>query len=138
MNPWLRPGDKRPGDKPPFAPADVVLHSGDVVYLAARDVEVFFTGGLLPSGGGQVPIRVDLTRALCDARERIIVQPGDLLILQSKPGDAIARYLGTSVFNFNLTWLPVRSQYLMGATDVSAPQNIPARIGVGNFLTSGP
>src|SRR5207244_4076953 len=53
------------------------------------------------STGGQVPIRVDLRKALRDPRERILVQPGDVLILQEKPGEAVARYL-TSVFRLEL------------------------------------
>ena len=50
--------------------------------------------------GGQIPISVDLNRALRDPRERILVQPGDVLILQETAGEAIARYF-TNVFNFN-------------------------------------
>ncbi|MCA9189875.1 MAG: polysaccharide biosynthesis/export family protein, partial [Planctomycetales bacterium] len=50
--------------------------------------------------GGQIPISVDLNRALRDPRERILIQPGDLLILQETAGEAIARYF-TNVFNFS-------------------------------------
>src|SRR5207244_9786311 len=32
------------------APEDVILQTGDVVFLEARDEEVFYTGGLLPPG----------------------------------------------------------------------------------------
>lgn len=142
----------------PFAPEDVVLHSGDVVFIEARDTEVFYTGGLLPtgeyplprdydldvveaiaqiggilvSGGvatsnldgrvvapgiggpspklltvlrripgrGQVPIRVDLNRALRDPRESLLVQAGDILILQESRDQAIARYF-TDIFRFD-------------------------------------
>ena len=49
--------------------------------------------------GGQIPISVDLNRALRDPRERILVQPGDVLILQETTGEALARYF-TNVFNF--------------------------------------
>jgi hypothetical protein len=51
--------------------------------------------------GGQVPILVDLNRALRDPRERIIIQPDDLLILQETAGEAITRYI-TDVFNFSI------------------------------------
>src|SRR5262249_29888634 len=137
---------RQPAGAPlPFSPEDVVLHSGDVVFLEARDEEVFYTGGLLlpgeyvlprdkhldvveavsrfrgplfngafggsnlsgrlmqegignpsPSlltvvrrtpGGGQVPIVVDLREALRHPEERILVRPGDLLLLQEKPGE---------------------------------------------------
>jgi protein involved in polysaccharide export with SLBB domain len=183
----------RPGNKLLFAPADVVLHSGDVVYLRARDGEVFYTGGLLPSGehvlprdrdldvveavsatrgplvngafvnnnlagnlinpgigfdspallvvvrrlpdGGQLPIRVDLNQALRDPRERIAVQPGDLLILQELPNYALARYMGTTLFNINLTYIPFFNKSLVGAGDMST-LGTPARIGVGNFNTA--
>jgi len=50
-------------------------------------------------GGGHVPIRVDLNRAMRDPRERIRVQAGDVLILQETPGEALARYF-TQSFNF--------------------------------------
>ncbi len=52
--------------------------------------------------GGQVPILVDLNRALTDPRERILVQPDDVLILQETAGETIARYLN-DIFNFNVT-----------------------------------
>jgi len=51
--------------------------------------------------GGQLTIRVDLNRALTDPRERILVQPGDVLILQETPGEAFARYL-TETFRLNI------------------------------------
>src|SRR5205085_2407466 len=42
---------RQPPDAPlPFGPQDVVLHTGDVVFLEARDEQVFFTAGLLPPG----------------------------------------------------------------------------------------
>ena len=149
-----------PGEPLPFQADDVVLHAGDVVFLEARNRDLFYTGGLLPRGefqiprdydldvleavsrvqgtlvngafggnnlnglliqpgignpspsaltvlrrtpnGGQIPISVDLNRALRDPRERILIQPGDVLILQETTGEAIARYF-TNVFNFTAT-----------------------------------
>jgi protein involved in polysaccharide export with SLBB domain len=143
------------GQPMPFRPEDVILDNGDVVFLEARDVDLFYTGGLLPAGeyalprdhdldvveavtlvkgtlingafggnnlnglliqpgmgnpspslltvlrrmpgGGQVPIRVDLNRALRDPRERIKVQAGDVLILQETPGEAVARYFTQAI-----------------------------------------
>ncbi len=181
----------RPGRPLPFQPEDVVLHDGDVVFVAVRDEDVFFTGGLLPSGehvlprdrdfdvveavaavrgplingafvnnnlagnlinpgvgfdspsllvvvrrlpgGGQLPIRVDLNQALRDPRERILVQPGDVLILQEMPNAALARYMGTTLFSLNMSWIPFNSGGLVGVGDVSAFQQIPGRIGVGNY-----
>ncbi len=52
--------------------------------------------------GSQIPISVDLNRALQDARERILIQPGDFLILQETSGEAIARYFH-DVLSFNFT-----------------------------------
>ena len=51
--------------------------------------------------GGQIPISVDLNRALRDPRERILVQPGDVLILQETTGEALARYF-TNVFTLGI------------------------------------
>jgi protein involved in polysaccharide export with SLBB domain len=52
-------------------------------------------------GGGQVTIRVDLNEAVRDPRENILVQAGDVLILQETPDEAIARYF-SQVFQVNL------------------------------------
>jgi hypothetical protein len=49
-----------PGELLPFAPEDVVLDDGDVVYLVQRDVERFYTGGLLPPGEYILPRNYDL------------------------------------------------------------------------------
>ncbi|HMP02960.1 MAG TPA: polysaccharide biosynthesis/export family protein [Gemmatales bacterium] len=48
-------------------------------------------------GAGEIRIRVDLAKAARDPRERIIVLPGDTLILQETFGEAVARYF-TSQF----------------------------------------
>ncbi len=50
--------------------------------------------------GRQIPIRVDLSVALRDPRERIRVLPGDILVLQERPGEAVARYI-TQTFRLN-------------------------------------
>ena len=148
-----------PGEPIPIQPEDIVLKTGDVVFLESRTRDFFYTGGLLPRGefqlprdydldvleavaqvrgtlvngafggnnlnglliqtgignpnpssltvvrrtphGGQIPISVDLNRALRDPRERILVQAGDVLILQETAGEAMARYF-TNVFNFSI------------------------------------
>jgi protein involved in polysaccharide export with SLBB domain len=51
-------------------------------------------------GYGQVTIKVDLNRALEDPRERILVQAGDVLILQATLGESFTQYW-TSVFRFD-------------------------------------
>ncbi len=40
----------------------------------------------------QIAIRVDLNKALIDPRERILIQPGDILVMQERLGEAITRY----------------------------------------------
>ena len=45
----------------------------------------------LPSGG-EVPIKVDLYRARTDMSERIAIQPGDFILLQYTPMEAIAAF----------------------------------------------
>ena len=58
---------------------------------------------------GQIPIVVDLGEALRHPQERILVQAGDLLLLQEKPSEALARYFYQTFFNFNLFWQVFRS-----------------------------
>jgi hypothetical protein len=50
----------------------------------------------------QIPILVDLNRAFRDPRERLLIQPGDIIVLQERPGEAIARYLSQTI-RFNTT-----------------------------------
>jgi hypothetical protein len=167
-----------PGEPLPFSSTDVILEDGDVVFLEARAAELFYTGGLLPSGehilprdydldvveaiglvqgsmlngafggnnlsglliqpgignpspslltvirrtpgGGQVPIRVDLNTAMRDARERIPVRPGDVLILQETPGEAVARYF-TQVFSFSYATRLISSDNTTAAAAVVVP-----------------
>jgi protein involved in polysaccharide export with SLBB domain len=168
----------QPGEPIPFRPEDVVLHSGDIVFIQARDTEVFYTGGLLPPaehilprdydldvveaiarvrgplinggvnqnnftgqifmqglgfpspslltvlrktrGGGQVIIRVDLNQALRDPRERVLVQPGDMLILQDTIGEAFAQYL-TTVLRFNFLGIFVNHRDALGTATLNVP-----------------
>jgi protein involved in polysaccharide export with SLBB domain len=68
-------------------------------------------GGLIPPSevivirttqcGDQIPIRVNLNKALTDKRERILIQPGDVVLLQYTPAERIGNaILGTVNFNF--------------------------------------
>jgi protein involved in polysaccharide export with SLBB domain len=79
-------------------------------------------------GGGQVPIRVDLARALCDPRERILVQEGDVLLLQEQPEEALSRWVTQTFFNFNLFWEVFHSRHAVGVIDASAPDRLPGRL----------
>jgi len=170
----------RPEEKPPFTPEDIVLKNGDILFIEARDTELFYTGGLLPPGqfpiprdfdldvvkavalvqgpfvnggfntnnltgsilntangvgfaspsqltvlrrtknGGQIPIRVSLNRALRDPRERILVQPGDILILQETLDETMARYF-TTVFHTTTLGTFVRQRDLLGTATISLP-----------------
>jgi protein involved in polysaccharide export with SLBB domain len=168
----------RQGECPTFRPEDVVLKSGDIVYIEARDLDVFYTGGLLPSGqyilprdgdidvlkaiavvggtidagttnaanvngtsvtsglgspspslltvlrrttnGGQIAIRVDLNKAMTDARENILVQPLDMLILQETPQEAFARYLSQR-FEFSFAYTFLKSSRATGIATGAVP-----------------
>ena len=153
----------RPGEMPSINPADVILEDGDIVYIEARDTEVFYTGGLLPGGqyplprdydldvigamsiagsglggsaqrggagggaagailgggfGGAVPtqlyvmrkgpcgqeftIAVDLKRAFNDPSQRILVQPGDTLILRYKPHEELLNFGLITFFTYGI------------------------------------
>ena len=147
-----------PGEPLPFSPKDIILKTGDILYVKGRTAKFYYTAGLLPgyevplprdcdlnvveavarvggpilngglnasnlsgaivaSGignpspsllavlrrtpdGRQTIIRVDLNQALRDPRENILVQAGDILILQETPGEAIGRYI-TDVFTLS-------------------------------------
>jgi hypothetical protein len=168
-----------PGMPAPFQPDDVILHDGDIVFIGAREAEVFYTGGLLYAGQyplprdydinvveaialvrsavvnggvnninftgtlvqqgigfpnpslvtiirqtpdcGQVTIHVDLNKALRDPRERIIIQPRDMIILQQTVGEAMTSYLTNSVLKFNLFGTFIRQSDLIGTGSATAP-----------------
>lgn len=63
-----------PHQEPCIATQDIVLQTGDVVFLPARDEEVFFTGGLLPTGIHNLPRDRDL-----DALEAVSLVRGPLI-----------------------------------------------------------
>jgi hypothetical protein len=165
----------RPGEKPPFRPEDILLHSGNIVFIESRRTDVYYTAGLLPPGehilprdsdldvidavirvhgplvsggigasnlsgaivaggvgnpspslltvlrktpeGGRIPIRVSLNQALQDPRDRILVQPGDELILQETPQEAIARFF-TSQFGFSSLFTPFRYRDGTGSANI--------------------
>lgn len=154
----------RPEEPIPFSKKDVVLQTGDILFVPERDAEVFYTAGLIQAGefvlprnydldvieaiartngpiingnlnqnnftgqtvagglgfpspsqltvlrktkgGGQIAIKVDLNRAFNDPRERILVQAGDILVLQETLGESVGRYFSTN-FNYILDfdWL---------------------------------
>ena len=70
--------------------------------------------------GGQITIRVDLNRAAQDRRERVLVQPGDFLILQETLGEAFTRY-ATQTFRLNILATLVRQKDLLITTNPIIP-----------------
>lgn len=63
-----------PGTPPPFRAEDVILNDGDIVYIEARDTDVFYTGGLLFAGQYPLPRDYDL-----DVVEAIVLVRGALV-----------------------------------------------------------
>ena len=53
-------------------------------------------------GGGQIAISVDLIRAVNDPRSRLLVQPGDTLILRYKPEEEIVNFGLTTFFTYGI------------------------------------
>jgi len=51
---------------------------------------------------GQVAIEVDLTKAINDPRQRPLVQPGDILILQYKCEEDLLNFGASAFFTFGL------------------------------------
>jgi protein involved in polysaccharide export with SLBB domain len=56
----------------------------------------------------QIRIRVDLNEAFRDMRENILIQPGDIIVLQERPGESLARYF-TQTFRVTTNWVPILS-----------------------------
>jgi protein involved in polysaccharide export with SLBB domain len=54
----------------------------------------------------QILIRVDLNEAFRDMRENIIIQPGDIVVMQERPSEAVTRYM-TQQFRFTTDWLMI-------------------------------
>jgi hypothetical protein len=50
----------RPGEVPSIRPEDVILHTGDIVFIEAREAEYFYTAGILPPGQWIIPRDYDL------------------------------------------------------------------------------
>jgi protein involved in polysaccharide export with SLBB domain len=88
--------------------------------------------------GGQIPIRVDLAKAIRNPRERILVQPGDLIVMQETPEQGIVRYV-TQVFDF--VWLNkyFQTPWGIGTATFSTPGGVaPQTISPMFLSTSAP
>lgn len=57
----------------------------------------------------EIRIRVNLNEAFRDARENILIQPGDIIVMQEKPGEALARYI-TQTLRITTTFDVIRSR----------------------------
>lgn len=57
-----------------------------------------------------ITIRVDLNRAIRDPRENILIMPGDTIILQEKPGEALTRYI-TETLRITTTLIPINNDH---------------------------
>jgi protein involved in polysaccharide export with SLBB domain len=168
----------REGEPLTFRAEDIILKDGDIVFIEARDTEVFYTGGLmlprqfvlprdydlrvsdavalaggpLVNGGvtqnnlsgaiiasglgspspssitvlrrtkqyGQVAIKVNLNRALRYPGENIIIQPGDMIILQETLGESLTRYV-TTVLRFNLLGFFANRRDFIGTANANLP-----------------
>lgn len=70
--------------------------------------------------GTQVVIRVNLNDAVRDPRENILIQNGDLLVLQERPDEAIARYF-SQVFQINIFGRFINRQDAQGSSTLVVP-----------------
>ncbi|MFK7819104.1 MAG: polysaccharide biosynthesis/export family protein [Planctomycetaceae bacterium] len=152
------------GRTPQFDSEDVILEEGDIIYIEARDTEVFYTGGLLAGGqfplprdydidvlgamavagqgvggagraqgggaaatvigggfsgasptqlyvfrtlddGRSVTIGVDLVEAMNNPSERLLVKPGDTLVLRYKPCEEVLNFSLVTFFTFGVRQL---------------------------------
>ncbi len=70
--------------------------------------------------GGQIPIRVDLNRAVQDPRERILVQAGDYLLLQETPAEGFSRFL-TQTFDFTFMGNAIKAPWGLAVGTATFP-----------------
>lgn len=68
----------------------------------------------------QVTVRVNLNKALQDPRERLLIKPNDIIILQNTLGEALTQYVTTTFFNFNLVNV-FQSGGTTGTTTINTP-----------------
>ena len=73
-------------------------------------------------GNRQLTIRVDLNRALRDPRERVVIKPLDVIILQETMGEAMARYF-TQTVQFSLIWQLIHGPHETGTATTVLPLN---------------
>lgn len=59
--------------------------------------------------GNQIPIKVDLNKALRDPKHRVRIQPGDYVVLQYKPHEAVAAFIERNLLAGGLIGLAASS-----------------------------
>jgi len=67
-----------------------------------------------------ITLRVDLNRASFDQRENILVQPGDLLVMQERPGEALVRYL-TETLRLSTIFTPINTTRVQQTATATFP-----------------
>jgi protein involved in polysaccharide export with SLBB domain len=84
----------RPDEQPPFKPEDVILQNGDIIFIEARDTELFYTGGLLPPRQFILPRDYDL-----DVVQAVAFAAGPLINggigLNNQNGNIVSSGLGS-------------------------------------------
>jgi hypothetical protein len=70
--------------------------------------------------GSQIPILVDVNRAFRDPRERILVQAGDIIVLQQSVPEGIGQYLTTNL-RFNIFGTLLRRNDLLFTGNANGP-----------------
>ena len=80
----------------------------------------------------ELPIAVDLRAALRYPQERLVIRPGDVLVLQEKPGEALTRYATQTFLNFEMMLNVFHSSNGVGVPDVAAPDRLSTRPGIFN------
>ncbi len=64
-----------------------------------------------------------LDRALRDPRERVLIQPGDVIILQSTVAEAVTQYV-TNVLKINLFGTFIRQNDLLGTANLTSRNSL--------------
>ena len=80
-----------PDEPLPFSEEDILLEDGDVVYLPPREIENFYTGGMLP--GGKIPLPRDQETDILEAIALVSGSTGgpstNTAIFRTGPGNVI-------------------------------------------------
>lgn len=84
----------KPNELPTFSPEDVILRSGDIVFIRSRDTQVFYTAGLLFAGQYQLPRDYDIGVVEAIAFTRGTLVNGGLNSLNNFTGSSFGGTIG--------------------------------------------